>query len=249
MQHPVKFVENHNGRFLAVAGDQWIRHGIEHVDLIGFELRKFRLLLDLAKQLRPFQKDVIDGGSNMGSWTIPLARVHTDLTFHMFEVQRFLFWVSCGNLALNHVLNARPNWMGLSNQPGEIEIRQPDYTIHGNFGAFEVQQPFQNSDCALVYTDQVDKVRTTTIDSLNVNPILIKMDVEGMEWLVVQGAQKTIDTYQPIVWAERQKSDPDKVIPFFTDRGYALSFAIEGHWLFVPQWLNGNPRVGEILAS
>lgn len=249
MSSPVKYVENHNGKFIVVQGDQWIRHGIEHVNLIGHELRKFSDILHLAKKLRPFQPDVVDGGSNMGSWTIPLARVHKDLTFHMFEVQRYLHWVSCGNLALNHVLNARANWLGLSHEPGSIEVKVPDYTLAGNFGAFEVQPPFANSDCNLIYTDQVDVVNTVSIDSRNLCPILIKMDVEGMEWQVIQGAQRTIDTYQPVVWCERQKSNPDLVIPFFADRGYSMSFAIEGHWLFVPQWLQVNPRMAAILNS
>lgn len=245
----VKYVENHNGRFIVVQGDQWIRHGIEHVNLIGHELRKFNQLLHLGKKLRPFQPDVIDGGANMGSWSIPLARAHKDLTFHMFEVQRFLFWISCGNLALNQVMNARPHWCGLSDQVGEIQIPVPDYTLAGNFGAFEVEKPFANSDCALIYTDVKDTVSVTSIDALNVSPILIKMDVEGMEARVIQGADKTIRTYQPLVWCERQKSNPDVVVPYFTDQGYALSFAIEGHWLFIPAWINSNPEVSRILNS
>jgi FkbM family methyltransferase len=245
----VKYVENHNGKFIVVQGDQWIRHGIEHVNLIGHELRKFNQLLQLGKKLRPFQPDVIDGGSNMGSWSIPLARVHKDLTFHMFEVQRFLFWISCGNLALNQVLNARPNWRGLSDQVGTIQVPVPDYTVAGNFGAFEVEKPWANSDCALIYTDQQDTVLTTTIDALGVSPLLIKMDVEGMEARVIQGAQNTIGTYEPLVWCERQKSNPEVIVPQFTRRGYSLSFAIEGHWLFLPPWLNAHPDVASILSN
>lgn len=249
MSNPTKYVENHNGKFIVVGGDQWIRHGIEHVNLIGHELRQFNQLLSLAHKLRPFQTDVIDGGSNMGSWSIPLARVHTHLTFHMFEVQRYLFWISCGNLALNQVMNARPNWCGLSDAPGTIQIPVPDYTIAGNFGAFEVETPFANSDCALMYTDVKDTVNVTTIDALGLSPLLIKMDVEGMEAKVISGAQHTINTYVPIVWCERQKSDPDRVIPEFSNRGYALSFAIEGHWLFLPPWIQRHPDLKQILGG
>lgn len=245
----VKYVENHNGKFIVVQGDQWIRHGIEHVNLIGHELRKFDQLLHVAKKLRPFQPDVVDGGANMGSWSIPLARAHGDLMFHMFEVQRFLHWISCGNLALNHVLNARPRWCGLSDQEGVIHIKVPDYQRPGNFGAFEVETPFANSDCALIYTDITDEVRVTTIDALNVSPILIKLDVEGMEARVISGAQNTIRVYQPLVWCERQKSDPDVVVPYFTRQGYHMSYAIEGHWLFVPSWLNTHPEVQRILQT
>ena len=249
MSSPVKYVENHNGKFLVLRGDQWIRHGIEHVDLIGFELRKFDQLLNIAKKMRPFQKDVIDGGSNMGSWTIPIALKHADLTFHMFEVQRYLHWISCGNLALNHVLNARARWCGLGSQNGEIVLSVPDYTLAGNFGSFEVQQPFANSDCVLVLSNHKDTVPVTTVDSLNLSPLLIKFDVEGMEWSCLQGATNTIGNFEPIVWCESQKSDPETIIPWMTSRGYSLSFALEGHWTFLPQWLHNNKDLSNILNS
>lgn len=247
MVSPVKFVQNHNGEFLVLRGDQWIRHGIENVDLIGFELRRFDRLLHLAKQLRPFQKDIVDGGSNMGSWTIPLAQQHRDLTFHMFEVQRYLYWISCGNLALNNVLNARPNWCGLSAEDSTVDIPVPDYNLNGNFGSFEVQTPFANSDCVIVYSDQRDIVKTAAIDNLNLSPILIKLDVEGMEWQCLQGAKNTIQQYQPVVWCERQKSDPETVIPWMSERGYGLSFAIEGHWTFLPPWILTSPELAGIV--
>lgn len=247
MNSPVKYVENHNGQFIVLRGDQWIRHGIEHVDLIGFELKRFDQLLSLAKRMRPFQKDVVDGGSNMGSWTIPLARSHKDLTFHMFEVQRYLQWISCGNLALNHVMNARPHWCGLGAQQGEISLRVPDYTLAGNFGSFEVQQPFANSDCVLVWSEQQDTVPVTTVDSLNLMPLLLKFDVEGMEWSCLQGAARTISSYEPIVWCERQKSNPEQIIPWMADRGYSVTFAIEGHWTFLPSWIASHPEIKNVL--
>lgn len=249
MMQTVKYVDNHNGRFLVVSGDQWIRHGIEHVNLIGDELRRFDQLLAVAKSLRPFQKDVVDGGSNMGSWCIPLARKHSDLHFHMFEVQRFLYHVSCGNLALNHLLNVKANLMGLSSEDKMIELSVPDYSLQGNYGSFEVQTPFTNSDCVIVHTDLKDQVPVVRLDSLNLSPLLIKMDLEGMEWAAIQGAHHTIETYQPIVWCERQKSNPETILPWFEQRSYALSYAIENHWLFLPAWLKTIPSVAHILVS
>lgn len=249
MIQSVKYVENHNGRFLVVAGDEWIRYGIENINLIGDELRKFNLLLMVAKALRPFQKHVVDGGSNMGSWCIPLARQHPDLQFHMFEVQRFLYHVSCGNLALNHVLNAKANLMGLSDQNQMIELKVPDYSLQGNYGSFEVQPPFANSDCVIVHTDLVDQIPVVRLDSLNLSPVLIKLDLEGMEWSALQGAAHTIQKYEPVVWCERQKSNPEQILPWFAERSYDLSYAIEGHWLFLPPWLKNIPSIAHILNS
>lgn len=243
----VRYSQGINGRFLVLDGDQWIKYGIEHVDLLGSDLSKFNRLLGLAKACRPDLRHVIDGGCNMGSWTIPLAGQHGDLEFHTFEVQRMIYWICCANLALHGALNVYPRWCGLGAVSGEISMQVPDYQQVGNYGAFEVQAPFRNSDCALALTDRVDRVPVVTIDSLELDPLFIKLDVEGMEWQVLKGSINTIHRCSPVVWCESHKSDPDRVLPFFESRYYTMSTVIEGHWLFIPKWLQGNPELEQIL--
>lgn len=243
----VRYVQNHNGSFIVLGTDRWIRYGIEHVDLLGTELKKFNQILQLVKKMRPDHPHVIDGGSNMGSWTVPLAKANPDLEFHTFEVQRFIYLINCGNMALNGLLNVYPNWCGLGDSVGEIHIPVPDYSKTANYGAFEVQPPFVNSDCVLEYSGKMDKVRITTIDSLDLRPLFVKLDVEGMELDVVRGAIRTIDHHSPIVWCESHKSDPTKLLSFFESRYYGTSRALEGHWLFIPQWLQNNHDMQQIL--
>lgn len=240
-----------NGPLLVNQNDQWISHGMENLDLINTELKLFNLLLHEAKRLRPDLRVVIDGGANMGSWTVPLAKQHTDLTFHMFEVQRMIYYCTCGNLALNMLTNVYANWAGFDDREHVIELNVPDYTSRNNYGAYEVVPPEKNSDDKILYTAQVDRVKMVTIDSLGLDPLFIKLDVEGMEWRTLQGAMRTLDRCEPVVWCERHKSDPDKVLPFFDTRGYALTSLIEGHWTFIPPWLqiNNMKNVTDILLS
>ena len=44
-----------------------------------------------------------------------------------------------------------------------------------------------------------------TIDSLEVAPDFIKLDVEGYEYFAVEGAEKTIKTYRPIIIFEENR--------------------------------------------
>jgi len=44
-----------------------------------------------------------------------------------------------------------------------------------------------------------------TIDSLNLNPDLIQLDVEGFEENAIRGAQKTIMRSRPIIIIEQKK--------------------------------------------
>lgn len=243
----VYFNETRNGPFIIIKGDQWIRHGLENVDLIGFELKKFNELIKLGKTLRPELRHVVEGGCNMGSWVIPIARENPDLDFYSFEVQRFVYYVNCGNMALNNTMNVFSHWCGLSDKCGEIQIPVPDYNDFGNFGAFEVQAPFTNSDCDLNYVDRVDTVKTVSIDSLNLNPVFMKLDVEGMEWLVIQGAKETIERCKPIIYCEKHKVNHEDVLPFFEEQNYTMTMGIDGHWLFVPPWLQESEELEKIL--
>lgn len=230
--------ENHNGRFLVLQQDQWISYGILHDDLRGVQLTKFDQLLAIGKSRRPYLRHVIDGGANHGSWTIPLAMAHSDLDFHAFEVQRFIYHACCGSVSLNGLTNVFMHWAGLAESNGSVTIPVPDYSVRGNFGAFEARTPWANSDHAasnINHSGRTDTVRLTAIDDLRLCPLMIKLDVEGMEWAALQGAANTIANWSPMVWCESHKSNPGMVIPFFVDQGYSV-FTVDEHWMFMPRW-------------
>ncbi len=77
------------------------------------------------------------------------------------------------------------------------------------------------------------RVRTGRIDDLVPGDIridLIKIDVEGAELLVLEGASRVIATYQPIVIFEHglgasnhYGATPEKIHAFFTERGMSIS--------------------------
>lgn len=76
------------------------------------------------------------------------------------------------------------------------------------------------------------KVTVKTADSLNLPaPHFIKIDVEGYEWEVLQGAQKTIKNYKPICFIEIAKTfsernfvhkNWDDIINFFQELDYKI---------------------------
>lgn len=70
---------------------------------------------------------------------------------------------------------------------------------------------------------------------LNLNKIdLIKVDVEGWETFVLQGMEKTIENYRPIVFCEIYKGsnsnpDPDETINFLKNKNYLVFVLKNGH--------------------
>ncbi|MBF05362.1 hypothetical protein CL644_01500 [bacterium] len=75
-------------------------------------------------------------------------------------------------------------------------------------------------------------VAVRTLDSLDLpTPDFIKIDVEGYEWEVLQGAYKTISRYQPICFIEIAKTLSERnfvhshfedIIEFFEKMGYKI---------------------------
>lgn len=57
------------------------------------------------------------------------------------------------------------------------------------------------------------------LDDLSLNPFFMKLDVQGFEYEVLQGAQKTLDQNKPILLIEAAQPN---LIEFLTGRGYGM---------------------------
>jgi FkbM family methyltransferase len=146
----------------------------------------------------------LDIGTNLGTVTLPIARDFPEMTVHSFEIQPFLISSLKTNLALNNLNNVVIHEHGLGNKPDTITIRQPDYTQAGNVGALSLNPKVQeHSDIAVGHGDEIT-VTVIPLDNIDFNqPIrAIKLDVEGYEQFVIEGALETLkkNNYPPIVY-------------------------------------------------
>lgn len=173
----------------------------------------------------------LDIGTNLGTVTLPMARDFPEMTVHSFEIQPFLIDALQTNLALNNLTNVVIHQQGLGNQPETICIRQPDYTQAGNVGALSLNPKVQeHSDIAVGHGDEIS-VDVVPLDSIEFDqPIrVIKLDVEGYEQLVIQGALETLkkNNYPPIVyelwsynaWWNEERAHLEK---FLNELGYQV---------------------------
>ncbi|WP_277986426.1 FkbM family methyltransferase [Rhodocyclus gracilis] len=72
-------------------------------------------------------------------------------------------------------------------------------------------------------TKKTRTVPLVSIDSLGLKRLdFIKIDVEGMEEEVLDGAKKSIEKYRPIVMIEVIKSDRTNIENYFVSRGYKV---------------------------
>lgn len=145
---------------------------------------------------------VIDGGANIGSHTIALAQAMgggTDKPWGKvlaFEVQEWTYYALCGNLAINNCFNAGAMRIALGPEDGQILVPIYDPRIERNVGGTSLIDGFEKEIRTVpVAMKAIDNMGLVRLD-------LIKLDVEGMEPAVLDGARKTIARTKPIMLLE-----------------------------------------------
>lgn len=186
-------------RHCAYQAEALIKTGYPHIQS---ELNK---MLAIANTL-PDGAIAIDAGANAGLVAVPLAQMlgQRGGTVHAFEVQRMMYYALCGTAALNDLANLHVHHTGLGATPGTVNLSPPDYAKPQDFGCF-----------TLVGQDTTtgsENVNITTIDSLSLPRLdFLKIDVEGMEIEVLQGAARMIAAHLPWCWIEYWKVDMNAI--------------------------------------
>ena len=166
-------------------------------------------------------KTVVDIGANRGIVTYYMSQTFPKV--HTFEPNTDLIPFLQKVLPKNCTFHP----CGLSNIPGENILSvamEEGIPINGRGKIFEQKDPngkFQDL-----------KIRLETLDEQNLENIgLIKIDVEGHEEKAIQGAEKTISKFHPILIVEIEKRHTKKptseIIHYIESLGYD-GFFFEG---------------------
>ena len=190
-------------------------------------------VVDIIKQLSQGHDTgiILDIGANIGTMCLPLARDFPNYQIHAFEIQPRLLKTIKENIQLNGLTNIVLYEHGLGNIVDIISIRQPVYDSATNIGALSLNPlVWEHSDISVGHGDAID-INVVPLDSIKFDiPIrCIKLDVEGYERLVIEGAVETLKqhNYPPIVyelwgynawWKEEAKKLKDLLIQLgYTD--------------------------------
>ncbi|MCU0611612.1 MAG: FkbM family methyltransferase [Candidatus Eisenbacteria bacterium] len=140
---------------------------------------------------------VLDVGACIGTHTLPLAKaVGPTGTIHSFEPQRLMFQTLCANIALNSITNVFAHHAAIGDAFTTLFAPKADPYRQTNFAGFSLRAGPPG-----------EPVPAVTIDALGPERVnLIKIDVEGMERSVIEGATETIGRFQPVLYVENDRN-------------------------------------------
>lgn len=208
----------------------------QHDWAIGLHLREFGEWAESEMaMLRPLIAPghvVIDVGANIGAHTLFFARcVGEEGHVHAFEPQRVIFQTLCGNIAINSLMNVTCHPYGVGAQFKTLSVQPINYCDVNNSGMAKLGQDTAG-----------ESVIVQTLDSLSLHRCdLIKVDVEGMEKEVLQGAFRTIHTFRPVLYLENNQPDKAEALISYI---YSLGYKIYQHMapVYNPNNFLNNPQ-------
>lgn len=190
----------------------------------------------LARFIAP-GSTVLDIGAFIGTHTLAFsALVGEHGTVIAFEPRAEAFDLLSRNVQENHRANVRLRQQGVCDAPASIELHRIPPDALTNFAGLALDDD-GGSASGLAY-----EVPLVTVDSLALATVgLLKIDVEGMEKQVLDGARETIASFKPAVFAEANSISAGLKI---LDWCQANSYECLGHLTdaFNPNNFNGEAR-------
>lgn len=186
---------------------------------------------NIAEILKAYVREgstVLDIGGHIGTHALTLSRlVGSKGTVHVFEPQIKLFPELVINMSLNGCNNIVFHRKALGNESKIVCMNNP---AQENEGMCRIDTS----------SDMGQKVPMERLDSLHLSNVsLIKMDVEGFEEAVLEGAKETIFQNKPVMVIEitmgNVKSEIERVQSKIRSWGYEV-FPLENHdYLCIPK--------------
>jgi len=207
----------------------------------------------MAAYARP-ETIVADVGANVGVYAVPLATARPDITVHAFEPNPAVAARLKGNAALNRVDNLVVHETALADAAGTADFYQFDE---------DVTLSSLNRHAAEVHgTPKINRVAVQTLDAIferEAWPLsFIKIDVQGAELRVLQGAVRVLSAHRPVVLFEQEDThfdtpekvtqEKDSLAALMAEHHYRCFYITRysQHLLFPVDW--NLPLNGDVLA-
>ncbi len=171
--------------------------------------------------LRVEDGDFIDMGANVGTHSVPIAKLFPQIKVFAFEAQDAAFCLLCASTVVNGLTNLRPGKYLLAESSRLVHVRLHLPLGITNLGAarFDVL----GDDDAKADSDYAAQVAIDDVYPGERRTALIKADLEGMELTAFRGAERTIARCRPAIYFEGISDEYNSPLCAFLEQaGYEL---------------------------
>lgn len=162
-------------------------------------------VIDEAMKYTEDYKIAIDAGANVGLHSLRFSKKFYEV--HAFEPSSENFLCLEKNCKNNK--NIKLYNLGLGKTFGDKILKLPK--VSNNCGLFSTVD-YNSLDKNNL---KEERIKTVTIDSLNLEPNLIKIDTQGAELEILHGAETTIKKFNPVIIVELEKKKIKLDVSFF----------------------------------
>ena len=156
-------------------------------------------LYNLYSQIIKEDYVVLDGGANIGFYTVQFAKLANKGKVHAFEPQNLIYNVLSSNILFNGLSDIVSQYkLGLS----DIESIET-FTSMENPGVTMGEYFINWGGRGFTEKDGGEEAKIVTIDSFNLNKLdFIKLDIQGFEYKALIGGINTIKNNMPTIFIE-----------------------------------------------
>lgn len=233
MKLPVEIVENRK-KYILFKNDD----GVTVVARNGWVFEQF--MFDFCRSKGNLTgATVIDIGANLGFNSLEFADiVGHEGKVYCYEPQRLIFYQLCGNILINGYNNIYASNLALGDKPETVKIENQNY-----FSATKIN--IGNSHINAYTNNGYNDVECVPLDKFNhTNVRVIKIDVQGYEPKVLDGAYHTIQRNKPIIFIEVEPGQlniygytEQDVFARLDNLGYTYQKLQNYDWVAQPNWL------------
>lgn len=171
--------------------------------------------------------NVIDIGANIGAITLQIAKkISKNGRVFSFEPSPYNFKQANRNISLNNFSNIKLVNQGLGNRRETAFLYNVNPNNRGMLRLLQENDETKPYEKEEVIIDTLDN----SMEKFSIpKPDFIKIDVEGFEYKVLQGAHGTLNKYKPILFIElvdnnllEQKSNPKELIQYLKRLNYKI---------------------------
>ena len=195
--------------------------------------------LDLMKTHCPADATILDLGANIGNHTVYFSKFFNAKTIYAIEPLPRAYKMLLANIALNYCHNVNVDHIGLA--VGNRECIGYPLTLYGkdNLGSTMLNpNPLTDVDPGDIH-DPVQVVRGDTLFK-DIHVDFIKMDIEAMELVALEGLEETINRCRPAMFIEVVENNQADFATWVEKNRYTIVYCdrypqLHANYMVIPQ--------------